>query len=787
MSARGRRHALLLQGVLTGGLLLMMLACGAHPAWAQDMAPTGEPAKATPAANTPAQPATASAPHEEDKDDAELRSLIPDSARTKPEDWARQLPPATNTPPATPEPVAGAGEGMPQAQDGPPLSATSPLADLPGFSLDWPRPDLQLPPLESLSQESDAVAALAALDKQEEVTPPPVPVDRDARSLRRAEQAHYTLEWAVAIPERVALEARFHELSALAAPEPKPLKGQKADPKSPDQELPQIAVRATTDRALLERLLHVYGYYDGEVLQSIGSITPAEAAAGVTPMVAFDLIPGRRYRFGEISTGHLADAGPDAPALRDSLGIKTGDALHADAIPEGITSLQAALGEAGYPFAKIGAPELTVDHTREEGDLALEVTPEGKYRFGKVTSGSPHFLSAGHLQDIARFKPGQLWRRSEIEDFRRAVLATGLVSSVTVTPRVETAPQPDVPGIVATDVTMTPAPLHTIAGEIGYDTAEGFRLAASWEHRNLFPPEGLLRLRGIAGTHEQMAGVTFRRSNFLGRDRVLTVDVYGDNATLTAYAARKVAFAATYERQTTLLFQKPWVWSLGLQSEISDEREGVPSGITTGRTQYITTALPLRAAFDATDSLLDPQRGWRASLRVSPEIAFARGDRATYAVIQADASAYHKVSKGVELAGRIRLGSITAGDLNDVAPSRRFYAGGGASIRGYGYELVGPRNDLGEPKGGRGLYEVSLEARVDTPWFGGGFQLVPFIDGGGVDPQVLPGFRDMRYGAGMGVRYKTSFGPIRLDIGTPLNPRHGDGPVAIAVALGQAF
>jgi translocation and assembly module TamA len=268
---------------------------------------------------------------------------------------------------------------------------------------------------------------------------------------------------------------------------------------------------------------------------------------------------------------------------------------------------------------------------------------------------------------------------------------------------------------------------------------------------------------------------------------VLTVDVYGDNATLTAYAARKVAFAATYERQTTLLFQKPWVWSLGLQSEISDEREGVPSGITTGRTQYITTALPLRAAFDATDSLLDPQRGWRASLRVSPEVAFARGDRATYAVIQADASAYHKVSKGVELAGRIRLGSITAGDLNDVAPSRRFYAGGGASIRGYGYELVGPRNDLGEPKGGRGLYEVSLEARVDTPWFGGGFQLVPFIDGGGVDPQVLPGFRDMRYGAGMGVRYKTSFGPIRLDIGTPLNPRHGDGPVAIAVALGQAF
>jgi len=329
--------------------------------------------------------------------------------------------------------------------------------------------------------------------------------------------------------------------------------------------------------------------------------------------------------------------------------------------------------------------------------------------------------------------------------------------------------------------------LHTIAGEIGYDTAEGFRLAASWEHRNLFPPEGSLRLRGIAGTHEQLAGITFRRSNFLGRDRVLTVDLYADNATLTAYAARKVAFATTYERQTTLLFQKPWVWSLGLQSEISDEREGVPSGITTGRTQYVTVALPLRAAFDATDNLLDPHKGWRTAFRVSPEVSFARGDRATYANVQWDASAYHAVAKAMVLAARIRLGSITAGNLNDVAPSRRFYAGGGGSIRGYGYELVGPRNDLGEPKGGRSLYEVSLEARINTGWLGGNLQLVPFLDGGDVDETVLPSFRDIRFGAGLGVRYKTSFGPIRFDIGTPINPHQGDGPVAVYVALGQAF
>jgi translocation and assembly module TamA len=112
-------------------------------------------------------------------------------------------------------------------------------------------------------------------------------------------------------------------------------------------------------------------------------------------------------------------------------------------------------------------------------------------------------------------------------------------------------------------------------------------------------------------------------------------------------------------------------------------------------------------------------------------------------------------------------------DIDHVAPSRRFYAGGGASIRGFGYNLVGPRNNLGEPKGGRSLYEFSLEARVNTRFFGGALQLVPFFDAGGVEADVMPKFNDWRYGAGLGIRYRTGFGPIRIDVGTPLNPRAG--------------
>jgi translocation and assembly module TamA len=233
-----------------------------------------------------------------------------------------------------------------------------------------------------------------------------------------------------------------------------------------------------------------------------------------------------------------------------------------------------------------------------------------------------------------------------------------------------------------------------------------------------------LKFRGILGTNEQLAGTTFRRSNFLGRDRVLTVDLYATNATLTAYAARKVGLAVSYERQTNILFQKPWTWSMGLEAVASEEREGLPSGVTTGRTLYVTGALPLRAGIDSTDDLLDPRRGHRVSLRVSPEIV-QNGTTSTYARIQLDASAYRPLNDGLVVAGRLRLGSMPGTAVNDVAPSRRFYAGGGSSIRGYGYLLVGPRNSADEPKGGRSLYEFSLEARVNTPLMAHAIQIVP--------------------------------------------------------------
>ena len=108
-------------------------------------------------------------------------------------------------------------------------------------------------------------------------------------------------------------------------------------------------------------------------------------------------------------------------------------------------------------------------------------------------------------------------------------------------------------------------------------------------------------------------------------------------------------------------------------------------------------------------------------------------------------------------------------------------------MRGYGYRKIGPRDENGDPTGGRSLAELAFEARIKTGFFDGALSVVPFIDAGTVSTSTTPDFETFRLGAGVGIRYQTGFGPIRIDVGAPLNPGPDDSPVAVYVSLGQAF
>jgi translocation and assembly module TamA len=685
-----------------------------------------------------------------------LEELIPDAAVADPETWAQQ---------GVPPDAAAEAEQVPEE-----LAPDSPLAETPEIDIPWPE-QVELPQIAPLEPEEgiefadfDLELPQVEMGGEERISDELVLVFPSERAL---------------FPHHDEFIDRFKALSTI-------------EELDDDDNAARLAAQARADEALLDRLLRVYGYFDAQVFRSVGGIEPgqqtaAQGADAGRPTVRFEIVPGEQYRFGAIDLGDLAATATDYQTLRDSFQIVSGDPLLQDKIVEERYDLDATLGESGYPFAAIAEPDLLIDHKRVEGDLTMPVTPGGKYNFGTVTSNLPEFLSGEHLADIARFDSGDLYQRSLELDLRRAILATGLVSTVTLTPTSVAPPASGQPGTVDIAVAMVPAKLRTIAGAIGYGTGEGFKVQGSWEHRNLFPPEGMLRVRGIFGTKEQLAGVTFRKNNFGGRDKILTVDAFASTIDYDAYDARTLSLVGTYERVSTILFQKPFSWSGGLELVATRERERDAAGVLGPPQTFFIAAIPGFAQIDTSDDLLDPTRGFRVSLRASPEVSRTNGVESFYLRGQLDASYYLQASDRIVLAARGRVAAIPGAPLEAIAPSRRLYAGGGGSVRGYEYKGIGPRNSEGDPSGGRSLVELSAEARIRTPWFGGALGVVPFVDAGTVGEDARPSFDEIKVGAGIGVRYYTSFGPLRLDVAVPLNPGPNDPDFGVYVALGHSF
>lgn len=657
------------------------------------------------------------------------------------------------------------------------LDPDQPLTELPDFGVDWP--DLDGSPDEIIFENDQTEAAEredTARDNQ--MTDSIVEADADqdalsggADSLNRLQpedalaETKYEIAF-VGLPEGLspAFDIRFRTLSTL-----KQFIGSEAN-------FGQLKRRADSDGEMVENLLRIEGYYDAVVVTSLESVDKNDVT------VVINIVPGPQYQLSAVALPGLEQAGEqDSVRFRESFALESGQIINSDAIIEASDRLDEAMAENGYAFAETGEPELEIDHAERDGDLEIIVTPGGRYNFGSIIMADSDLFAADHVQMIARFDPGELYNESDVEDLRRALIGTGLISTITVEPVESQDPER-----VDLAVDLTPAPLRTISGQLGYGTGEGARAEVSWEHRNFFPPEGLLRLTGVVATEEQSGSIAFRRNNYRRRDNILNGRVALSNVDRDAFSARTFSVAANIERQSNLIYQKRWSWSVGVELLASQEQDVVGPLSTTSRETFFIGAIPGLVTYDASDDLLDPTSGFRLSARIAPEASLQDGSF-FYIRSQLDGSAYLPVSDKIVLAGRTRIGSIVGAGNNRIAPSRRLYSGGGGSVRGYGFQNIGPRDVNNDPTGGRSLVEFSLEARIRTGFLGGNLGIVPFLDAGNVYTSSTPELSGLRYGAGLGLRYYSDFGPIRIDVGTPINPQPGDSPIAVYVSLGQAF
>ena len=537
-----------------------------------------------------------------------------------------------------------------------------------------------------------------------------------------------------------------------------------------------VGARATEDAALAVRLLKSEGYQD---VTAATSIEPANGEGGV--MTAKVIVsPGPRYALGQI----IVSGGPTEPPdlAKIALDLKIGEPIIASRILTAEGRVSVRLKEQGYPFVEVGDRDILLDPVTRTGDYTLPVDNGPRSSFGGITSAGDAVFAPDHVGVLARFKQGELYDSRRVDDLREALVATNLFREVAIEPQKTGQAGPDGTELVNLLVTQTKGPPRTLAATAGYSTGEGARVQASWTHRNLFPPEGALTVTGVAGTQEQSLATAFRRSNAGKRDRTVSLEASASRTRYAAYKALTTTLAGRISYDSTPIWQKRFTYGLGFEFTGTNERALNAQTAQQQRKTYGIAALPLQVGFDRSDSLLDPRKGFRALIRLSPEISY-QSKASPYIRTMFEASGYFPVSSGIVIAGRARIGVIAGVSSATLAPSRRYYSGGGGSVRGFGYQELGPKDAAKNPIGGRSLNEFAIEARYRF----GDFGVVPFVDAGQVYDSVRPKFSDLRFGAGIGARYYTNFGPLRIDVATPIKRRAGESRVAVYLSIGQAF
>lgn len=539
-----------------------------------------------------------------------------------------------------------------------------------------------------------------------------------------------------------------------------------------------INARLDEDQKLLTDILASEAFFDATVRGSLQ--LPQEGSNGPITVI-LDVAAGPRYRLGDIRF----EAPPVIPAdlISRSFSPKPGDPITAPHILAGEGSIALDLPQNGYPFVDVGQRDILLDAQTGLGDYTLPVTPGPRSSFGDIVNlGDNPVFPPEHIARIARFRKGELYDSRKVDDLRKALVATGLFSVVTVDPQPTGKPAGDGTDYAELRVSQEAGPPRSLAAQAGYATAQGLKVDASWTHRNFFPPEGALIAQGTVGTQEQGLGVTFRRSNAARRDRTVELALDARHSRFDAYEAFTGQLSGRISYDSTPIWQKRLGYSYGFELLGTNEQDYDFELAERRRRTFYVLALPGQVRFDTSNSLLDPTRGFRLSALISPETSLGSGAQA-YARGIFEGTAYYPVSDGIVLAGRARVGMLGGAAREQIAPSRRFYGGGGGSVRGFGYQQLGPKDPEARPIGGRSLVEAAAEVRYRF----GDYGIVAFIDGGQVYTSELPRFTDWRFGVGIGARFYTNFGPMRVDVATPLNRQPGESRVAVYVSIGQAF
>ena len=551
----------------------------------------------------------------------------------------------------------------------------------------------------------------------------------------------------------------------------------------------RVEAAAKSSRSVMRSL----GYYEADIrAEVIETKSEARAVNDDTddavrrpPQAVLYIKTGKQFTYGNLDVTYEDGPPVDPAVIKDAIEIKSGDMAEAARVVATELRLVNKLQSEGYPDAKALPRKAVVDHATKKMNVTYNLATERRTRFGEIEQTGSAYLTKGFPKMIAPFESGEMYSAKKINRLASRVIGTGVFDSATATLADGGVENAD--GTITRNVILNveQGAINTVSAEVGYSTSDGSGLDVTYERRNFIGFAQTLTMNARLKTNEIGAGVAYNVPYAWREDREW--DLSADAAILDTEAFDGERVLAN--TLVTQKFSRKFRVGVGLGLEASKfDQEGVET------TAYLVEGLA-RAVLDTRDSLLNPVRGFNIEGSVIPTYNF--GDESgTFTTLTLDASTYKRVSEKFVLAGRVGTGTILSKDFETVPQNRRFYAGGGGSVRGYAYQSISPRevtnfiNADGDPDtlteliGGRTLLEGSAEVRYKGD---GPIGYVGFVDAGTVSRPQVSGLDDVRVGAGVGVRYYTNFAPFRADIAIPLNPQSGDADFQIYISIGQAF
>lgn len=541
--------------------------------------------------------------------------------------------------------------------------------------------------------------------------------------------------------------------------------------------------RARSDVARFTAALHSFGYYDGTVAITIDGHDLDDPAlpelltdlpSATTVPVAVKLTLGPLFHLRHVTlTGDVPD---DA---RAALKLKPGDPAVAADVMAAHDRLLASLRNSGHALAKVSEPVATLVPGDHALDVAFHAEAGPRVDLGQIDITGLKRMHEGFVRRRLLLHPGELYNPGAIEKAREDLASIGVFSTVRITTGDTLSPSGQVP----VQVQVTERPLRTVNLGVAYSTDLGGSLTASWTHHNLF---GNAESLALSASATELGGTAALQPGY-NVGAVLTLPDWGArDQSLSFNATALKEYLQAYDRTAylagTALSRKlnpDLTASVGLEGEqahIVQEEVG---------REYTLLQVPISVNLDTTHDLLNPTHGVRAAVNLTPTESFSSRD-STFVIAQLSGSTYIDLfgdGRSV-VAMRGLVGTVQGATTFDIPPDQRFYAGGGGTVRGFRFQSVGPQFPDGNPVGGTSVDVGSLELRQR---FLSNYGAVAFVDAGQVGSNGVPFEGTPQVGAGVGARYYTSFGPIRLDFAVPVTRLPGGDSFEVYIGIGQAF